>query len=218
MLLALVVVQGCLFNFADPGPDDPRFLDRACEYGTCRTYGSAREASAITTDTIGFEMGPGAGSVSFELRPDGTDVTVMFLMAGHGVASVTSPEVALTGTFQLSEDYQWFDSTATTPSDAPSRVNVSVSVADDGSVVQLADIRAAGLDDLGGCAVSAPGRVRVVPRRTNKIYRGMGGRYSRYDAVWLGKPKPDLQPFSDKPWATKSAAAPGASGWFTTPR
>ncbi len=158
MLLAILAIPGCTgFNFADPRPDDPRFLDRVCESGTCETSGSAREASAITTDTVGFEMGPAAGSVTFELRPDGSDATLALLMAGHGAVSVTSPDLGLVQSFQLTDDYWWFDATVTPPTSAPTSAKVSVSVADVGSVVQLADIRATGLDDLGGCAVSAPG-------------------------------------------------------------
>lgn len=157
LALSVGVCSAC-FDFGDPAPEDPRLLDRACESSDdCKTSGKARKTTGITADSLGFELGPGGGSVTIPLRAEGggDQVSVEVLVAGTGQVEVSSSELSASESFTLGDDHEWFPLAGVASSTS---VTLRVSVTGD-SRAELVDIRAHGLDHTG-CSVAAVGRRR----------------------------------------------------------
>lgn len=149
------------FDYDDPAPGDPRLLDRACASATaCTTSGKARRTTGITDDSVGFELGPGGGSVTIPLVADSSsdEVLVEVLVAGSGKVDVSSSELSASDSFTLSGDYEWFPVGGVISGASSGSVKLRVGVTGD-SRAELVDIRARGLDH-AGCSVAAVGRRR----------------------------------------------------------
>lgn len=158
LLLGVVVCSAC-FDFQDAGPGDPRLLDRACSGSDrCTTSGKARRTTGITADSVGFELGPGGGSVVIPLLADSSsdEVSVEVLVAGSGKVDVSSSELSASDSFTLSDDYEWFQVGGAISGSSSGSVKLRVGVTGD-SRAELVDIRARGLDHVG-CSVAAVGR------------------------------------------------------------
>lgn len=120
-------------------------LTGLCTDSTCDTTGSARRTTGLTSDTIGFQIGPGAGSVLIPSVPGHFSV----LVRGHGTFSA---ELIGTSTAQhdIPKDYAWVD----IGGDADAGLSdVRFSVANDGSELHMADLS----------VVLAPGNCSVAP-------------------------------------------------------
>lgn len=120
------------------GPDlskpvrQPQQLGDLCGGNACTTTGSARRTTGLTSDTIGYQLGPGAGSLLLTNAPSGLSVMVR----GHGTFYVEQSGSFGTG-HDVPSDYAWVDING---QDA-GRTDVELSVADDGSELHVADLR-----------------------------------------------------------------------------
>jgi hypothetical protein len=107
----LLIANLALLACSSPTPE--RFLDQACRDRQCNTTGSARETSGITGDSIGFELGPGPGSVTIDVDvPVRTDPGRFELLdRGSGSLVVTVAPVACTDcrsrSIGLHDDWRW---------------------------------------------------------------------------------------------------------------
>lgn len=158
--LTLAGLSAC-FDYHDPGPEDPRLLDRACGVAEgCPVTGSAKGTSGLTADSLGFVLGPGAGSVRvpFELQSGSGSVTLDVLLAGTGRLRVTSSSLGISREFELSDDYAWHSAEGHSSGTSEPPIEVILSVEAD-SRAEVADLRATGIDHVGSCSVGAPGRM-----------------------------------------------------------
>ena len=110
--LPSLVVLAALLACGTPSPE--RLLDDACLDQQCATSGSARETSGLTADSIGFELGPGPGSVNIMVPalPGSLGTGVELLLRGSGSVSVTieKPDCApdcSSGAFELTKQWRW---------------------------------------------------------------------------------------------------------------
>lgn len=153
----------CAFDLTTPQPEDPRLIDRACPDETsCQTSGTAERTTGITGDSIGYRMGPMAGSVRIPLerRNMGDDFSLAVLASGSGTLEVTLPSANVQRSLPLSEDYEWLEVDGTFPSQSTGSndtVELTLRVGD-GSSAEIADIRAHNLDHINACSVSVVGR------------------------------------------------------------
>ena len=70
-LLLAFIAFGCFSACSDERDySESRLIDRVCASQACAVSGSARQTQGLTADSIGFQLGPGAGSVVFPLTPD----------------------------------------------------------------------------------------------------------------------------------------------------
>ena len=60
--LSVVAAGAC-----DTQDGEARLVDRACRSGRCTVTGSAKQVSGITSDSVGFRLGPGPGKVRIPL-------------------------------------------------------------------------------------------------------------------------------------------------------
>jgi hypothetical protein len=130
---------------------ESRLLDKLCAQGECTTSGSARQTQGLTADSIGFELGPAAGSVILPLRDDlladfsSSSFSVEVLIQGLGRASSAT----------LTPEYAWRSAeVSVATSGRPESATVTVS---DGSTAKIADLRLVHSPDDLVCSVSAPG-------------------------------------------------------------
>ncbi len=68
-LVAVLAATACLGNLdeASVGVTSPRYLDELCAADEYTLAGNAVRTTGITSDSCGFVLGPGAGSVSFDI-------------------------------------------------------------------------------------------------------------------------------------------------------
>lgn len=131
-VLALVVAGAC------SGPDlskpivQPQQLNDLCAGSACTTTGSARRTTGLTSDTIGYQLGPGAGSVLVPRAPSGLSV----LVRGHGTFSVDAAS-SFGADHTAPSDYAWI----VVDDEDAGVADVQFSVADDGSELHIADLR-----------------------------------------------------------------------------
>lgn len=138
---------------------DPEY--RLCASQACAVSGSARQTQGLTADSIGFQLGPGAGSVVFPLTPDvlpeffSSRYTVEVLIKGEGTTSLT----------RLSPNYEWQLADVGAITEAkPQSARVEIS---DGSRATIADLRLVRPPD-NSCSVSSPGLRRLAPRHRSR--------------------------------------------------
>jgi hypothetical protein len=109
--IPLLTVILALLACAPATPE--RFLDQACGEKQCKTTGSARETSGLTSDSIGFELGPGPGSVTIAVDvPAGTfPGRFELLVRGSGSLVVTVAPAGCTDcgshSIELHDDWRW---------------------------------------------------------------------------------------------------------------
>ncbi|HET9930267.1 MAG TPA: hypothetical protein VFQ35_06260 [Polyangiaceae bacterium] len=133
-LLGVAVVWG---SFAACGPTEPdgedysatRLLDRACANEACSLRGDVRKIQGLTSDSLAYELGPGAATLSIpvqsELEPLEANWGALALVKGHGTL----------GGFLLKKDYSW-QSIALDVKTGTAHVDVT-----EGSQVTVADVR-----------------------------------------------------------------------------
>jgi hypothetical protein len=137
----LLIVILALLACATPTPE--RLLDRTCGEGQCETSGSARETSGLTSDSVGFELGPGPGSVTIDVAvPDGDlSRSLELLLKGSGSVVVTvSPACTgcSSGAIELHDEWRWEAAAVTIPNQ---RFTVVIETLDDTSHAKLLDLR-----------------------------------------------------------------------------
>ncbi|MBI5536084.1 MAG: hypothetical protein HY898_25410 [Deltaproteobacteria bacterium] len=163
------------WSFADLQPDDPRLLDRACPSPKeCMTTGSAQQTTGITADTNGYKFGPGAGTLRIPMQEAPTASRgpgyVDALVAGRGQfymafvapgAEPNAPRVAIPG------EYTWMRlNRVTVPEGVSGGQHPEMVIGvDDGSELELADIRASGFEEVSSCAL-----VRVRPHGSIAVW------------------------------------------------
>jgi hypothetical protein len=106
---SVLVVLGALLACATPSPE--RLLDGACRDQQCPTSGSARQTTGLTADSIGFELGPGPGSVTITAPLQFGD-RLELLVRGQGSLSVTIESSACAPQcnvfpIELKEQWRW---------------------------------------------------------------------------------------------------------------
>jgi len=119
-LLTFLVATACIGNLDDDsvGITSPRYMDELCATQAYKLQGNAVRTSGITSDSCGFVLGPGTGSVSFDLNTpaDFASYEVSALITRHGhtawetlgganpPGSDYSGGTASTGTYTVSTD------------------------------------------------------------------------------------------------------------------
>ncbi len=146
-IAALLAVNGCFGSLDLSSGPDPQWLTGLCADNACATMGSARQTTGITSDTIGFQLGPGAGSVLIPSVPG--DLSI--LARGYGTFSA---ELLGGSTVErdIPKDYGWVDIGG---SDDGGVSNVRFSVSGDGSRLHIADLRVT--LPAGHCSVAPAG-------------------------------------------------------------
>lgn len=134
---------GACFGPVDASGPIPQQLTDLCKGGACDTTGAARRTTGLTSDTIGYQLGPGAGSV---LIPSARG-SFSALVRGHGTFSME-----LSGSSTVEHDiprrYAWIDVGG---NEDGGLSDIRFSVADDGSELHLADLRV--MFPAGTCSV-----------------------------------------------------------------
>ncbi|HTQ07893.1 MAG TPA: hypothetical protein VMI54_28770 [Polyangiaceae bacterium] len=116
-LFALVLATACVSGPEDEvGVTAPRYLDQLCANDAYQLQGSAVRTTGITDDSCGFVLGPGAGSISFDITIpaafDSYDVSALVTERGKtswvSLASGVTPAgyggAAGIGSFTLTTD------------------------------------------------------------------------------------------------------------------
>jgi hypothetical protein len=110
--LPCLILFGALLACATTSP--VRLLDEVCEDEQCAISGSARQTSGPTSDSIGFELGPGPGSVNIMVPPAQSQFgnRLELLARGRGSVSVTIERASCApscgaNAVELSEDWRW---------------------------------------------------------------------------------------------------------------
>ena len=107
-----LILFGALLACGVPSPE--RLLDEACRDQQCATSGSARQTTGVTSDSIGFEIGPGPGSVNIMIPRLSSNFGsgVELLARGSGTVAVTieGPECApscSSSSIELNKGWAW---------------------------------------------------------------------------------------------------------------
>jgi hypothetical protein len=116
-----------------------RSLDDACQAGRCQLTGSAVITSGPTSDTVGIRLGPGAGTATIQVSGDSGDWEPQALVSGSGSFSIGCGSAVPTS---APADYDWV-SALNCFSIGLEKI-VTIEVANDGSVVDVADVRVVG--------------------------------------------------------------------------
>lgn len=89
-LFALFMATACMVNLGDDdtvAETSPRYIDELCSTQAYTLQGNAVRTSGITSDTCGFVLGPGPGSVTFDITPesefDSYAVSALVTRNGH---------------------------------------------------------------------------------------------------------------------------------------
>jgi hypothetical protein len=139
----VLVVIAALLACATPTPE--RLLDEACRDKQCATTGSARETTGLTADSIGFELGPGPGSVTI---PGGrlqfASGQLELLVKGSGSVVVTVGPPGCTGcnshSIVLHDQWRW-ERVETVLELGNSGPAIAVETLDDATQAKLLDLR-----------------------------------------------------------------------------
>jgi hypothetical protein len=139
-----------------------RYLDDVCRGDACVTTGSATRAPGVTSDTIGYRVGPGRGELRIPLHqlprlyaPDHyARWAVAILVSGRGSFTSTGcpgARCADGGTrtrFNAPDDYSWIElrssdaDVAGDAGDSDARTDMDLQIdVDDGSVIDIVDVR-----------------------------------------------------------------------------
>src|SRR5688572_1549618 len=147
--LPCLILFGVLLACGTPSPE--RLLDEACRDQQCATSGSARQTTGATSDSIGFEIGPGPGSVNVMVPrlPSNVGSGVELLARGGGTIAVTieGPDCApncTSSSFELLEGWSWIPvgRAPTTPfNTTPDGFTLVVETRDETSTAALLDVR-----------------------------------------------------------------------------
>ncbi len=150
-VLALLAVGACMGNVdlssSSGATGESQQLSALCQDSACDTTGTARRTTGITSDTVGFQLGPGAGSVLVPSVPGHFAV----LVRGHGTFSADLFG-KYTAQHDIPPDYTWVDIGG---DEDAGIADVRFSVADDGSELHIADLRT--LVGYAGCSVAPAG-------------------------------------------------------------
>lgn len=163
MLATLAVLLGMGACGGPGGPHvehHPRLLDKICQGDQCTITGAVRRTTGLTSDSVGYQLGPGAGSIV--IPSPGNNASV--LVRGHGALydNCTGSRSGCVAS-NVPANYTWIDVLSTIesdggpgaaadgglgeagdagPADAGGGRRVLVlSVEDNGSVVHLGDVR-----------------------------------------------------------------------------
>jgi hypothetical protein len=143
------ILFGALLACGMPTPE--RLLDEACRDQQCATSGSARQTTGVTSDSIGFEIGPGPGSVNVmvPLLPGHLGNDIELLARGSGSVSVTiegsdcAPDCNARS-FELGKNWDWI-SVGRAPAgflgSTQEGFTLVVETSDDTSTAALLDVR-----------------------------------------------------------------------------
>ncbi len=147
--LPCLILFGALLACATTTP--VRLLDEVCKDEQCATGGSARETCGLTSDSIGFELGPGAGSVNIMVPPMQNQFgsSLELLVRGRGSISVTIEQgncapACSSNAIELHPDWRWLP--VGTPGTTLRSINqtgftIVVETLDDTSTAALLDLR-----------------------------------------------------------------------------
>ncbi len=107
-----LIVLGALLACGTPTPE--RLLDEACRDQQCATSGSARQTTGATSDSIGFEIGPGPGSVNIMIprlsSSFGSGVELLARGSGTIAVTIEGPECApncSSSSIELDKGWSW---------------------------------------------------------------------------------------------------------------
>lgn len=111
-LVGLLVATACIGNLDDDavGVTSTRYMDELCAKQSYALLGNAVRTTGLTSDTCGFVLGPGAGSVSFQIDLtegfDSYQVLALVTRRDHtGWEAIgSSTPGAASGTFSVSTD------------------------------------------------------------------------------------------------------------------
>ncbi len=151
---------------------EARLVDRACRSGRCMTSGSARQVSGITSDSVGFRLGPGPGKIviplptfssqgnnSFhvELLAAGTGRLRTRLTQGTCDPSGSGCSLVDSASSFLGREYRWHSGGTFVGKQSAGFAGFALEVElDQPGDAEIADIRYDRFDAVS-CAVRAPG-------------------------------------------------------------
>ena len=169
--LGLVVVAAGACGRED---GEARLVDRACRSGRCVTSGSARQVSGITSDSVGFRLGPGPGKIVIPLptftSQGNNSFHVELLAAGSARlktrltqetcdssgSGCSIAEVDTASNF-LEREYRWHSAGTFVGKQSAGFAGFTLEVElDQAGDAEIADIRYDRFDAIS-CAVRAPG-------------------------------------------------------------
>ena len=139
---------GCVgFGNGSPTPQ-VRSLDSMCQGDACTTMGSTRKTSGPTADSIGYRLGPGLGTLDIPVDSGIAGLSVLVRGSGHFHATLSDCTGCPRLSYAVGADYAWVDLIAHDAGSAQSYdaglssyPGIELSVDDDGSHVDLADVR-----------------------------------------------------------------------------
>ncbi len=140
----VLLVIGALLACATPTPE--RLLDQTCREGRCKTIGSARETSGLTADSIGYELGPGPGSVTITVpgQKASSSAYLEVLVKGSGSLVVSAGAAGCTScsqSIELHDGWRWEHVSVSGTFLGAQTLTVVVETLDDTSRVALLDLR-----------------------------------------------------------------------------
>jgi len=135
----VLVLIAALLACATPTPE--RLLDQTCREGRCKTTGSARETSGLTADSIGYELGPGPGSVTITVpgHNASTSADLEVLVKGSGSLVVSTGCTTCSHSIELHDGWRWEHVAGGFEGTEP--LTVVVETLDDTSRAALLDVR-----------------------------------------------------------------------------
>lgn len=150
--IAILLAGACSGADLSKPTERLRILDDLCQADGCTTSGSARRTTGLTSDSVGYQLGPGAGSLVMP-RPPGDNVSI--LVRGHGTLRVNCVRGGADCSSEpLPADYDWIDVVwAADGGDAGPQL-LDLSVDEGGSEAHLADVRS---HNPLACSIAAAG-------------------------------------------------------------
>lgn len=147
--LPCLILFGALLACGTPSPET--LLDEVCRDQQCATSGSARETTGLTTDSIGFELGPGPGSVNIMVpawsNRLGAGIELQMRGSGQVLVTIEAEDCAPTcssSSIELRQNWVWVSGglIPTTPfSGTSDAFTLVVETRDQTSTARLVDMR-----------------------------------------------------------------------------
>lgn len=157
LLCALLGVGGCVAG-SDNQPT-VRALDTLCgDAASCYATGAVRRTSGPTADSIGYQLGPGAGALTIPFEAGTSSAGVLVRGSGRLYVRLSGCNQCRDFSRRVGADPQWIDLAAGVPDagiydagDAPASAELAVH--DDGSQIDIIDVQ----DTPPSCSVAPAG-------------------------------------------------------------
>lgn len=152
LVVALVWSAGCTMDLGSK--PDVRALDSMCQGNACVTTGSARRTTGITADSVGYQLGPGAGSLRIPVDGQAGGLSVLVRGKGNFYLSLVGCSSCSPESREATSDYRWvdlysvedggidgYDAAPYVGAEPPPQYTIELSVEGDGSHIDIADLK-----------------------------------------------------------------------------